>query len=472
MNRLLLLLVVCFSLIISSVSSLRAEAAASINVLQSEGGFAGIPWGAGQEQIDKVMTEQGFSDKKILNHGNVLRYWGSYNGYSQYVVLSLWNNQFYEGTASGICQVRETLHEGEVRECFSRLATTLAGRYGPPTVKAGSEDDKAYYWTQYSNPPGKAEEINLMLAMHLPEGGLTEGSVELRLTNRRLETSFYYQKLGNLSTDDSPYVSPMTTGDHSAFSHQAASVVIVERDQPAIFWLKLIPSQAGLEQIMTARRQAGLDNSWFKKLSYILCQVAVLPDRFFINQQIYFDATGEAIADWRRTDWGNSEQPGAIVADLAQTVLPEYFKIKTHNLPSGFAGIPWGSSPEAIPGAMQDETLAKVLRIYMAYTDVSPLLGDVPQVKEDWLVFHREWGLQRGVINFDGRYYEKVLRRLTDSLGNPRWERGQELYWDLADDLRIGIDIIPAFGKLHGSLHVQNMKFAPYEKELFRHLKD
>jgi hypothetical protein len=96
----------------------------------------------------------------------------------------------------------------------------------------------------------------------------------------------------------------------------------------------------------------------------------------------------------------------------------------------------------------------------------------VPQVKQDWLVFDRDRGLMRGVINFDGRYYEKTLQRLTDRLGNPRWERGNELYWQLADDLRIEISVMPAFGKLHGTLHVQNPKFSAYERGLFmRHNK-
>ena len=174
------------------------------------------------------------------------------------------------------------------------------------------------------------------------------------------------------------------------------------------------------------------------------------------------------IADWNLKEWDNGEQPGAMIAEISQAILPYYFRIKNHHLPSGFVGIPWGSSPAAIPGAMQDETLAKVLRIYSAYTDVSALLGDVPQVKKSWLVFHREKGLQRGVISFDGRYYEQVLQHLTGMLGNPRWERGNELYWQVADDLKIGISVIPAFGKLHGSLHLQNPQFAPTEKELFR----
>jgi len=257
--------------------------------------------------------------------------------------------------------------------------------------------------------------------------------------------------------------------EQPAFKSEAASLVkVAGREESAVFWLKLIPTSAGLEQLVSARRQAGLEPGRFGAAAYVLCQVDVRPDRFVIIQQLYFDAAGVVIADWTRTDWASVEPPGAIIASQAQAVLPDYFKLKANNLPPGFAGIPWGSSPASIPGATQDETMAEVLRVYVAVVDVSALLGDVPQVKEAWMLFDRDRGLQRGAISFDGRNYEKVLQRLTDLLGNPRWKPGRGgLYWSLANDLKIEIEVMPAFGMLHGLLKVENPQFAAYEAHLF-----
>ncbi|MHC1758238.1 MAG: hypothetical protein AB9917_01760 [Negativicutes bacterium] len=427
-----------------------------------------IPWGGGLAQIDQWMTEQGYNDKAIMNQGNAVRYRGTTNSDSEYVVLSLWNNRLYKATSSGICQIRDEARKGELRECFSRLAMMFTERYGPPTRKLQWEESQIHYWTKISDPPWKREELDLMLSMHGPEGGVTEGSVQVWLVNKSLEHILFSRRNDSTLIESPLFTSySVATQEQEYFFHEAASRVLVQRDNPAIFWLKLTPRQATKERILAVRQQSGLESGRFADVDYVLCKVAVFPDKFTIQQQIYFDADGEVIADWNLQEWDSGEQPGAMVADLSQAILPYYFYIKKHNLPSGFAGIPWGSSPEAIPGAMQDETLVKVLRIYTAYTDVSALLGDVPQVKKNWLVFHRDKGLQRGVINFDGRFYEQVLQRLTGMLGNPRWERGNELYWQIADDLKIGISIIPAFGKLHGSLHVQNPQFADTERMLF-----
>ncbi|HBS59512.1 MAG TPA: hypothetical protein DEA44_09615 [Firmicutes bacterium] len=254
------------------------------------------------------------------------------------------------------------------------------------------------------------------------------------------------------------------------FTHEAASLVIAGADEqaPAIFWLKLMPGQAGRERMLAVRREAGLEPGRFGEVDYIVCRVNVLADSFVVSEQIYFDGAGEVIADWTKTDWAGAEQPGEMLAAEAQAVLPAYFTNSNADFPRGFCGIPWGASPAALPGAIHDETLQEVLRIYGADVDVSALLGDVKQVKKAWLVFDRNQGLQRGVINFDGRDYDKVLRRLTGLFGNPRWEPRRGLYWQLADDLRIEIEVMPAFGMLHGSLHVENPKFAPYERQLFR----
>jgi len=467
MRRLLIVFFMC--LLWGFVGIRPAEAEPATGALQDQGGFPGIPWGAGLEQIDPWMTERGFSDKKILNHGNAVQYRGNFNGNSEYVVLSLWNNQLYEATASGICQIKGKARRGELRDCFSRLETMFALRYGPPTRKIKGEESQIRYWTKFSDPPWKREELNLMLSMHAAEGGLTEGSVQVRLVNRSLEHILFAR--GNDSTliERPSFVAYSAAADEQGpFSHEAASLVLAQKDKPAIFWLKLTPRQAGLEQLLAARLQSGLETGRFAEVEFVLCKAAVLSEGFIIEQQIYFDTAGEVIADWSQTDWEHGEQPGALVANQAQAILPHYFSIKNNNLPSGFAGISWGASPDTIPGAMQDETLAKVLRIYAAYVDVSPLLGEVPQVKKDWLVFHRERGLQRGVINFDGRYYEQVLQRLTDLLGNPRWQRGHELYWQVAEDLKIEIIVMPAFGKLHGSLHVMNPQYSAHERTLFR----
>lgn len=253
------------------------------------------------------------------------------------------------------------------------------------------------------------------------------------------------------------------------FSYEAASLVIAGQDRftPAIFWLKIIPGQIGLDQIIKARSSAGLEPGRFGAVDYVMCRVSVLPDRFIINEQIYFDGAGEVIADWERADWENAEQPGALLAGQALAVLPEYFINRNTNPPKGLCGIPWGSAPDALPGALLDETLVHVLRIYMADVDVTPLLGEVKQVKKAWLVFDAWQGLQRGVISFDGREYEKVLKRLTGLFGNPRGERSL-LYWQLADDLRLELEVMEAFGMLHGTLEISNPNFASYERQLFR----
>lgn len=253
------------------------------------------------------------------------------------------------------------------------------------------------------------------------------------------------------------------------FAHEAASLVIAseDRSQPATFWLKLVPAQSVVDRILAERREAGLDSGRFGELDYIVCQVSVLPDRFMIREQIYFDWSGEVIADWMRADWVGAEQPGEMVAAQAQFVLPGYFINRNTDFPRGLCGIPWGSSPDAVPGAVLDETLQEVLRIYHADVDVTALLGDVKQVKKAWLVFDRTQGLQRGVISFDGREYGKVLERLTNLYGNPRWAPGKILYWQLADDLVLELDVISAFGMLHGDLHVKNPHFEAYERQIF-----
>ena len=428
-----------------------------------------IPWGGGLAQIDQWMNEKGYIEKTILNQGNTVRYRGTTNGDSEHVVLSLRNNQLYKATSSGICQIRDEARKDELRKCFSRLAMMFAERYGPPARKIQWEESQIHYWTKFSNPPWKREELDLMMSMHVPEGGLTEGSVQVRVVNKSLEHRLFARRNDSTLIERPSFTSySVAMQEQEYFFHEAASRVLVQGDQPAIFWLKLTPRQAGKEKIIAALYQYGMEPGRLAEVDSVLCKAAIFPDKFIIQQQIYFDAGREVIADWNLKEWDNGEQPGAMIAEISQAILPYYFRIKNHHLPSGFVGIPWGSSPAAIPGAMQDETLAKVLRIYSAYTDVSALLGDVPQVKKSWLVFHREKGLQRGVISFDGRYYEQVLQHLTGMLGNPRWERGNELYWQVADDLKIGISVIPAFGKLHGSLHLQNPQFAPTEKELFR----
>ncbi len=429
-----------------------------------------IPWGGGLAQIDQWMTEQGYNEKTILNQGNAVRYRGTANGEFDYVVLSLRNNQLYKATNSGICRIRDEARKDELRKCFSRLVMMFEERYGPPTRKIRWEESQSHYWTKFSDPPWKREELDLMLSMHVPGGGLTEGSVQVLLVNKSLEHRLFARGNENALFPIVPFTAySVDTQKHEHFFHEAASRVLVQGDRPAIFWLRLTPGQAGKERMLAARHQSGLESGRFADVEYVLCKAAVFPDKFAIRQQIYFDADGEVIADWNLQDLDSVEQPGAMVSDLSLAIFPHYFSIRKHDIPSGFAGIPWGSSPEAIPGAMQDETVTKVLRIYNAYTDVSALLGDVPQVKKNWLVFHREKGLQRGVIHFDGRFYEHVLQRLTGMLGNPRWERGNELYWQVADDLKLGIGVIAAFGKLHGSLHVQNPRFAPTEKDLFQH---
>lgn len=254
-----------------------------------------------------------------------------------------------------------------------------------------------------------------------------------------------------------------------AFTHEAASLVIADADVQAlaIFWLKLIPGQAGLERMLAVRRAAGLEPGRFGEVDYVVCRVNVFPDSFVVSEQIYFDGAGEVIADWTKPDWAGVEQPGEMLAAEAQAVLPAYFINRNANFPQGFCGIPWGTSPADLPGAMHDQTMQEVLRVYEADVDVSSLLGDVKQVKKAWLVFDRNQGLQRGVISFDGRDYDKVLRRLTGLYGNPRGEPRRGLCWQLADDLRIEIEVVPAFGMLHGSLHVKNPHFEPYERQLF-----
>jgi hypothetical protein len=231
-------------------------------------------------------------------------------------------------------------HNNEVQACFTKLAELMSAQYGEPTRKLGQEGSRLYYWEKIPGP-GPQDKIDLMLEEHFAEGGLTEGSVQVRFVNSSLENSLYHEIMGRTV-------------------------------------------------------------------------------------------------------------PGS----------------RKSNPPAGFCGIPWGSSPEDVPGAMLDETLAEVLRIYTGDVDVTPLLGDVKQVKKAWLVFDKTRGLQRGVISFDGREYTKVFKHLTGLFGNPRWEKDSP-YWQLADDLRLELEVMEAFGMLHGTLHVQNPGFIPYERQLF-----
>lgn len=252
------------------------------------------------------------------------------------------------------------------------------------------------------------------------------------------------------------------------FAHEAASLVIAGQEQDAaIFWLRIVPNTAGVEQLLAVRHSAGLEAGRFAEVASIVCRADVLPDSFVISEQIYFDAAGQVIADWVRTDWTGAEQPGEMIAGQAQAFLPGYFTIKQDNFPGGFCGIPWGSAPDAVAGAIHDETLADVLRIYSADVDVTSLLGNVRQVKKAWLVFAAEQGLQRGVISFDGREYEEVLQHLTGLFGNPRGKKHSILYWQLADNLQLELDVMQAFGMLHGTLHVSNPQFEPVERQLF-----
>ncbi|HEX2928056.1 MAG TPA: hypothetical protein VHP38_17665 [Ruminiclostridium sp.] len=167
-------------------------------------GFLGATWGMGAEKIDKVMTAQGFGDKTVLNQGNALRYRGNFYGYPCYLNLSLWDDKFYEGTASAICQTREVAGNSEVRVCFTLLAQKMIAEYGEPTQKNEWEGARTYFWDKL---PGRNQydEIYLLLSEHFAEGGQTEGSVQVHFMNRTLEDCLYYRMMGRRT----PYACPV-----------------------------------------------------------------------------------------------------------------------------------------------------------------------------------------------------------------------------------------------------------------------
>jgi len=167
-------------------------------------GFLGVSWGTGLEQIDRAMTAQGFSGKTVLNQGSAVRYRGNFEGYPAYVVFSLWNNHFYRVTVSGICQVWDKDRSSEVGECFGRLQALFTQQYGQATDEAGPPETRVTYWNKLAGPAGQKDELRLILLRHLPEGGLTEGSVEVLFENRRLQTCLYSQMMGRMPPGDCP----------------------------------------------------------------------------------------------------------------------------------------------------------------------------------------------------------------------------------------------------------------------------
>lgn len=161
-------------------------------------GLLGVTWGMGAEKIEQVMRAQDFYEKTVIDQGNALRYRGTYHGYACYVNFTLRENKFCAGTISALAQVADPERNGEVSACFSVLAERMTAVYGEPTEKLAWQGSRTYFWHKLSGAVPQ-DEIDLMLSEHFAEGGLTEGSVEVRFLNRRLEDCLYYRVMGRPS---------------------------------------------------------------------------------------------------------------------------------------------------------------------------------------------------------------------------------------------------------------------------------
>ncbi|MBP1763894.1 MAG: hypothetical protein H6Q65_952 [Firmicutes bacterium] len=256
-------------------------------------------------------------------------------------------------------------------------------------------------------------------------------------------------------------------GSAPVFLHEAASLVLSNDNDKPVFWIKLTPTQSGRQLILEARKQVGMDDGGFEAVKEILCRVAVGKNDFEIREEMYLDANSEVIADWTGNENLSSEPTGGLVSQFCLEVLPAYFAPKPNVLKPGFCGLAWGSHPAMVAGARLTEN-RRTIQMYDAVMDVSALLGDIQAIEPVTLMVSEQYGLIRGVVSFRARDYQKLLERLTDRFGNPRWVAGRDLAWQVNEDVTIDITYFGGGpGRYMGILVVSYRPFFPIERQLF-----
>lgn len=159
-------LVMLFSLVLVSFT-VQAYAAPPVD------GFMGVSWGAGRDQVAKVMADKGFVlYKELVNPtGDVYR--GTFSGHPALLEFTFENNVFYSGSVYFM--------EAE-NQVFGEMMGLLKTKYGPP------DNDVPYdggHWLKWANIPTTA----------MPAGKVTIGIVNLH------ERLWVYEKANYRFTD-------------------------------------------------------------------------------------------------------------------------------------------------------------------------------------------------------------------------------------------------------------------------------
>jgi len=106
-------------------------------------GFMGVPWGAGRDQVDKAMAEQGFvklakPDWCASVPGNALcdpglvNYDGRFAGERAEIRFLFQNKALYEGWVALFAS--ETIYLQDQVNAYTRMKALLTEKYGPPST--------------------------------------------------------------------------------------------------------------------------------------------------------------------------------------------------------------------------------------------------------------------------------------------------------------------------------------------------
>jgi len=167
-------LVILFSLFFLLLSS----SAISVCAAPVVDGFAGVPWGATQEQVQVAMTEKGFAFLGQTPGGRD-KYNGTFAGHPAELQFSFNKNLFYCGEAR-IQDMPAPEEIWSVAGSFEDIKRMFVAKYGPANVEytLGDERDRLGFGARWEN----------LTAAATPKGIV---SIDIRCLKKRQQTQFY-----------------------------------------------------------------------------------------------------------------------------------------------------------------------------------------------------------------------------------------------------------------------------------------
>lgn len=112
-------------------------------------GFAGVPWGATQDQVDQAMRDRGFQ-RLSSQVPNMQLYSGTFGGYAGSLQFVFFRSALYEGLFN-------TSSRGNydwVQQVGTEIVNTLMAKYGgySRTKAPGGNEGVMYYWDGLREP--------------------------------------------------------------------------------------------------------------------------------------------------------------------------------------------------------------------------------------------------------------------------------------------------------------------------------